>query len=154
MKKSGLMERINKQADRRVEEARSVLDGVLRAASSLHADCRTFKVGYRLDGRVALDDEDLGIVHVGIGEGHDLPPLVRDGEAVPDAVYVSGRELLLLRVPVDRLAYELDAQTRAHFPCDVDVEAYDLSVLIPVAHGREGVVEAEDEGAPVQNVLE
>ena len=75
--------------------------------------------------------------------------------SVPDKVDVLAVQLELLRVPVNRLDNKLDAETGRDFLREVYIEADDLTGLgIAVAHRREALVESENKGALVKNILE
>src|SRR5690606_16849563 len=98
-----------------------------------------------LHRRAVGNQDDLVIGHVGRGEGDVLLALFGDGQAVPEHVDALAVELGFLGAPVDGLELDLDVHAARGLARHVDVEADELVVLVAKAHGREIVVQPDDD---------
>jgi len=56
--------------------------------------------------------------------------------------------------PVDRLEFELDTHALGDFFGHINVKADDFVGLIAVSHGRESVVQTEDQGLGILNFFQ
>ena len=100
-------------------------------------------------GRALLHEDDLAVVHVGLGEEHVLLALLGDVQPVPEDLDASALELRLLARPVDCLELNLAAKTLRGLLCQVNIKARDLTAFILKAHRREIIVESDDDLALV-----
>ena len=135
-------------------ESRGIVNRFLGGGAGLHADFLAGEVGKGLDRAVRLDDHHLGVVDVGVGELHVGLALIGDGEPVPDAVDLSGIQLLLLAVPVNRLGNQVDAEPVADLAGHIDIEADDLVLLVTEAHRRKGIVQTKDEPLRLEHLVQ
>ena len=120
-------------------------DGVGGAAAILGADHLAGQIGLGLHRRGVADDDDLVVGHVGRGEADVFLAFFGDGQAVPEHVDALAVQLGFLGAPVDRLEFDLQAQALAGFLGHVDVETDDLVVGVAETHGREVVIQADDD---------
>ena len=112
----------------------------------LHHNGLSGEIGERFDTGVGADDGDDAVIDIGVRPGV-LLFTAGAGEAVPDAVDVSGLELGVLRRPVNRHGLILPAEPRADFLREREIEAVIAAVLGDVAERGELGVEADDQFA-------
>ena len=129
----------------RLEDGLVLLDGVHGTAAFLGADHLAGQISLGLDGGVGGHHDDLVVFHVGRGEQDVLLALFGDGQAVPQCVHALARELGFLGAPVDGLEFHFQAQALGGFLGHVDVKADQLVLLVAKTHGREVVVQADDD---------
>ena len=110
----------------------------------LRDDVLAGKIGEALDAATLLHDDDLGIQHVGIGEGIVVLTAFH-GEAVPDAGDGAGIEERVLRVPIDGLELDVPTVAAGNLGSEVKVETGEVAVVADETVRRIRLVEADDE---------
>ena len=107
-------------------------ESVQTGGSGLHHNGFSGEIGEGLDAGVGADNGDDAVIDVGVRPGV-LFLAAGAGEAVPDAVDVSGFELGVLRRPVDRHGLIFPAEPRADLLREREIKAVVAAVLGNVA---------------------
>ena len=121
-------------------------ESVQTGGSGLHHNGFSGEIGEGLDAGVGADNGDDAVIDVGVRPGV-LFLAAGAGEAVPDAVDVSGLELGVLRCPVDRHGLIFPAEPRADLLRKREIKAVIAAVLGNVAERGELGIKADDQFA-------
>ena len=111
----------------------------------MNPDDSPFQIFFDVDIKIVvrLDQKNLSVFHVGLGENHVLLAFLGDVQPVPNHVDAAGSYRLFFLVPGNRFEFDFDFHAAGGFFGQVNVEADKIFFLVVKTYRRKFVVDTD-----------